>query len=134
MQKTSLEIVLTRQEAEQYHRAIHQALRDLHQQPPLTAGAYERTLMIATLMRLAALLDDAVLPPVPPPLRPDDPFLPEGNGSAHDVLLGRLYDSQRLVLNYLQGCTVSRCQKELWEMARAGLDQAWREYEDLSRG
>lgn len=145
IQKTSFELVLTPQEAEKYHRTIHRAISLLLTLPPLTASAYEQAELRADLMRLAMLLDDAVLPPVPPPLRekpfdpftaelPPDPFVPEGDGSARDVLLGRLYDNQREILGYLARCTASPGQRERWKQAKVSLEADWREYEELSRG
>lgn len=131
-QRTSLTIPISPDEAERYSQAIHEALRLMNDLPPVTTGAYEQVTVRADLMRLAALLEDAVpllgFEPAP------DPFLLEGDGSAGDVLLGRLYDSQRQVLTYLQGCTVSPRQKEQWDVARRRLELAWREYEEAGRG
>lgn len=148
IQKTSFELVLTPQEAEQYQRTIHRAICLLDKMPPETAGAFERTQLRADLMRLAMRFDDAVLPPVPPPVRGvpfdpftaevplplADPFTPEGDGSARDVLLGRLVSVSALLLGYLTKTAWPGEERAVLQKTKAALLADWREYEELGRG
>jgi hypothetical protein len=132
LQKTSLEFVLTEEEADRYNRAIHRVLHVMTELPPLTMSAYNLTVLRADLRKLATALDNGTplmtFGPAP------DPFVPEGDGSARDVLLGRLVENQRLVIDYLRGCTLYPKEREKWEDAAAALIAAWGEYEDLGRG
>jgi len=147
IQKTSFELVLTPQEAEQYHRTIHRAISlmlDLPL-PQRIEEEFERTHVRADLMRLAAKLDAAVLPPVPPPVRekpfdpftaevPPDPFTSEGNGSAQDVLLGRLVSVCALLLGHLARYPSRPDEAAVLQRTKHALLADWKEYEELSRG
>jgi len=136
LQKTTVEIVLTTEEAQTYRTALHQAVRLLDEIDGLDSLNH-RTAVRNKLLRLRAKLDDAPVVGVSDYNRslPFDPFTPEGNGSAQDVLLGRIVSVCNLVLGTLAwGEAKVPQQREIFKRTQQALMKDWAEYEELSRG
>lgn len=130
--ETMLTLKLTPEEAERFNRTIHRALCLLNELPILTNSVFAPASVRADLLRLAAMLDDAA--PSATAEHGSDPFAPEGDGSARDVLLGRIVGTLTLLLDNAPGLNGAPRREEFFQYARERLLRDWNEYEELSRG